>query len=533
MLTRAQKNSYIIKWLEDQKDYSKSRKTLILACILIPSLGIVIGHTVRIVNSWCSDPSVADHLHQNYCALMGGMLKVAQFCLFGFTGRLNNTPNGSTLTVSEPEAVRNSLFNAQSCRNYHKKYDELYLDVITLIRYSGEQLLIVFGGSAGDALYAILMISLGMFSWFILFHFMQLIIEIIQFFKNRIDARTIRSINARYSVNGANETVVSNETVASNEPVVSNENVLNIAIPPTTHISTLQNSFPNQVFRSAHDATYCVDNLQRTPTSKTKKLIMKTLNNRNQIISETIDLSMLCPISKRRMITPVRFNSCSHVSCVDFSSLIKVSQSQGYNPNKTSIFNAKVSSKVLFGSLNRLIIIGNISHEGPKEYLKALESSNRRTPDTTKLCTLNVSTSSSRSRIAGTSANSTKLNPYFGNVSRKASNWISRAKYSVAPGIFEKVANVLICPICNNNLLFLQELEICEFTEKLLQKVDNNEDAVTISLVNRQIQVRDKTGEIIVMDSSQRVIPERVNMKRTRSEVKTLESTREKTKKKV
>jgi NADPH:quinone reductase-like Zn-dependent oxidoreductase len=72
-------------------------------------------------------------------------------------------------------------------------------------------------------------------------------------------------------------------------------------------------------------------------------------------------------------------------------------------------------------------------------------------------------------------------------------------------------------------MLLLHELEICEFTEKLLKKVDIIDDTVTISMVNRQIQVKNQRGELIVMDSTQRVPPERVNMKRTRSELKNLE----------
>ena len=197
-------------------------------------------------------------------------------------------------------------------------------------------------------------------------------------------------------------------------------------------------------------------------SSETEKKITEKLKpkfvSENCITTNSLKISTSCPLSKRRMIQPARFKSCKHIDCLDFWPLIETSQIQGYNPRKTSIFNASDDD------LDQLM-----SHPGKKVLRNYL-----RNP-------VNILKSNF------------KIKEELKNQPESIRNWISKVSYETRSGKKEKAANFMTCPICNNNLLGMADLEICEFTKQIIQETEGKreyETEIEFELENGQVQIK-------------------------------------------
>jgi len=195
-------------------------------------------------------------------------------------------------------------------------------------------------------------------------------------------------------------------------------------------------------------------------SSETEELIKAKINSENCITTNSLKISTKCPLSKRRMIQPVRFKSCKHMDCLDFWPLIDTSRTQGYNPNKVSIFNASDAD------LDQLL-----PHPGKKVLRSYI-----RNPE-------NIQKSNF------------KIKEELKQQPESIKNWISKVSYKNGAGKKEKVANFMTCPICNNNLLGMADLEICEFTKKNIQKTEGKrefETEIELEMDNGRVQIKER-----------------------------------------
>lgn len=268
-------------------------------------------------------------------------------------------------------------------------------------------------------------------------------------------------LNNFYSDDSDDEQDENEKSSAENQ---TNQNIVNY---------TSIHSEPNQ-------QPISTENLKRKLSSETEKIISEKLNQDN-ITSKNIEFSLNCPLSKQRMVTPVRFNSCTHLDCMDLSTLLKISRSQGFNPNKPGIFNADKSACII--DREHLIHLDDVDHDGAELYSELIKQNENNSPD--EMIAID----------------------WIRSETDKVKNWISKSKYEVGAGKFEKVANFMVCPICNNNVLRMMDLEVCDFSELLLSTRDENESTVTIELIEGEVKVKETKG-------NRNISSKRINLKR-------------------
>ena len=196
--------------------------------------------------------------------------------------------------------------------------------------------------------------------------------------------------------------------------------------------------------------------LAKISSDKTEKIIKEKLASNNYITTDSLKIPTICPLTKQKMKQPVRFKNCKHIECFDFWPYIETSKLQGYKPSQLTVLNATDDDlDDLENHPARKIVRSYIRSEDKKSNFKILEE-------------LKQQPTSIR-------------------------NWISKTKIS---GLYEGeenlgVANVMICPICNDNLLVISDLELCEFTKKLI--ADNSgEQEIELELRNDKLEIKEK-----------------------------------------
>ena len=70
-------------------------------------------------------------------------------------------------------------------------------------------------------------------------------------------------------------------------------------------------------------SSFSGEKLKRRKYSEVEDIIREKLKHEN-VTSKSIELNLVCPISKQKMKIPVRFNSCTHLECLDFHSLLNI-----------------------------------------------------------------------------------------------------------------------------------------------------------------------------------------------------------------
>lgn len=53
------------------------------------------------------------------------------------------------------------------------------------------------------------------------------------------------------------------------------------------------------------------------PAQKTKAQLHQSLNSHTEAKLDAIDISLLCPLTRSRMGTPMRGRNCTHIPCFD------------------------------------------------------------------------------------------------------------------------------------------------------------------------------------------------------------------------
>ena len=53
------------------------------------------------------------------------------------------------------------------------------------------------------------------------------------------------------------------------------------------------------------------------PAEKTKEQLHQSLNSHTEAKLDSIDISLLCPLTRSRMGTPIRGRNCTHIHCFD------------------------------------------------------------------------------------------------------------------------------------------------------------------------------------------------------------------------
>jgi len=196
--------------------------------------------------------------------------------------------------------------------------------------------------------------------------------------------------------------------------------------------------------------------LTKISSDKTEKMIREKLASNNCITTDSIKIPMICPLTKRKIKQPVRFKNCKHIECFDFWPFIETSKLQGYNPSQLKIFNATDEDlDDLENHPGRKVVRNYIRSEDKKSNFKIREE-------------LKKQPTSIR-------------------------NWISKTKIS---GLYKGeenlgVANVMTCPICNDNLLVMSDLELCDFTKKLICENYDGHDEIELELRKNKLEIKE------------------------------------------
>ena len=208
---------------------------------------------------------------------------------------------------------------------------------------------------------------------------------------------------------------------------------------------------------------YTLDKINITAT---EKIIKEKLSTNSLITTDSLKISAICPLTKQKMKHPVRFKNCKHIECFDFFPYLETSKKQGFKPSQITVFNATDRDlDNLHDHPGRKVVRNYIRNQNinPKSSFQIREELKQQPVD--------------------------------------IRNWISKTKIRVCsccPGREEtKVANLLICPICNDNLLVMSDLVFCEFTKKIIEKYQGENDEIELELRDNEVQIKEnrKPGE--------------------------------------
>ena len=60
------------------------------------------------------------------------------------------------------------------------------------------------------------------------------------------------------------------------------------------------------------------------PATETKAQLIQSLVSHTEAKLDVIDISLICPLTRSRMVTPVRGRNCAHVSCFDGEAYLRL-----------------------------------------------------------------------------------------------------------------------------------------------------------------------------------------------------------------
>jgi len=164
--------------------------------------------------------------------------------------------------------------------------------------------------------------------------------------------------------------------------------------------------------------------------TKIKRRFQDSLEN--GITDDQVELSLICPISCKRNVSPVRFKDCKHLETFHFWNLIDVEKQSGYDPNEKSA-----------------------RYQGDRQGLGPL--SRRLSNGLTQLDTNVRHLSSSTQRMMTTY----RVDNGYGNQKR--------------------IYNFMRCPICNLMCQSLKDIVFCEYTKEALKTTAQDIDKIFIS----------------------------------------------------